>query len=103
MQVSKQGHLLLFQEADVALHALNLMLQGHGIHGNPGLGPTWVEDKVIPTSSEAICLVPPQIPCDIRHAGSSCLQGEDSSTLSALYYLSPRLSEHVLRETVIPI
>lgn len=46
MQVSKQGHLLLFQEADVALHALDLMLQGHGIHGNPGLGPTWVEDNV---------------------------------------------------------
>lgn len=46
MQVSKQSHLLLFQEADVALHALDLMLQGHGIHGNPGLGPTWVEDNV---------------------------------------------------------
>lgn len=46
MQVSKQGHLLLFQEADVALYALDLMLQGHGIHGNPGLGPTWVEYNV---------------------------------------------------------
>lgn len=41
VQVSQQGHLLFFQEADVALHALDLMLQGHGIHGNPGLGPTW--------------------------------------------------------------
>ena len=41
MQVSQQGHLLFFQEADVALHTLDLMLQGHGIHGNPGLGPTW--------------------------------------------------------------
>lgn len=47
MQVSQQGHLLLFQEADVALHTLDLMLQGHGIHGNLGLGPAWGEDDKV--------------------------------------------------------
>lgn len=41
MQVMEQLHLLLLQEGDVPLHALDLVLQGHGLHRNqihsPGL------------------------------------------------------------------
>lgn len=41
MQVVEQLHLLLLQEGDVPLHALDLVLQGHGLHRNqirsPGL------------------------------------------------------------------
>lgn len=39
MQVVEQLHLLLLQEGDVPLHALDLALQGHGLHRNRARGP----------------------------------------------------------------
>lgn len=39
MQVMEQLHLLLLQESDVPLHALDLVLQGHGLHRNQIHGP----------------------------------------------------------------
>lgn len=98
MQVSKQGHLLLFQEADVALHTLDLMLQGHGIHGNPGLGPTWGKDEKVSPH-----LVGPSAPPPLRSLIMSCSLGScchhvDNSTpvaLSPVY--SPKLHACVIR------
>lgn len=45
VQVVEQLHLLLLQESDVPLHALDLVLQGHGLHRNqiPGPGLQGVE------------------------------------------------------------
>lgn len=78
MQVSQQGHLLFFQEADVALHTLDLMLQGHGIHGNPGLGPTWGGGQSEPTSSGSIC---PQIPHSVLQSQVLLPPGDDSAAM----------------------
>lgn len=39
MQVMKQLHLLLLQESNVPLHALDLVLQGHSLHRNQIHGP----------------------------------------------------------------
>ena len=39
MQVMEQLHLLLLQESDVPLHALDLVLQGYGLHRNQIHGP----------------------------------------------------------------